>query len=67
MATNLTEFLSNIQMPVTQDNFPGSPDSRLSDISFPSHVSGLESFFDVDDDAETTLLVDDDTVKKSKE
>ena len=23
---------------------PDSPDSQLSDISFPSHVSGLESF-----------------------
>lgn len=31
----------------------GSPnDSRLSDISFPSHVSGLESFMDFDETLE---------------
>lgn len=31
----------------------GSPDeSRLSEISFPSHVSGLESFMDMDETLE---------------
>jgi len=32
----------------------GSPDdSRLSDISFPSHVSGLESFMDLEETMQT--------------
>ena len=31
------------------DMYPGSPESHLSDISFPSHVSGLESFVDMED------------------
>lgn len=40
------------------DALVGSPDeSRFSDISFPSHVSGLESFIDMEETLDSTANI----------
>ena len=65
---DMSKFLTHFKLPAPNKDsnalFPGSPDSNMSDISYPSHLSGLESFVDAD---ETAICSDnDESVSRSK-
>lgn len=54
---NVENFFSQVHNIGNSDFCPGSPDSRLSEISFPSHVSGLESFADLEETVQDVSVV----------